>query len=144
MALQTLNCRVWLRYQHQHISHGDEMILSVISNHSGGTTVAVLQEDDGPGGAGQAMLRVIGTLDRNDMERINTVARPQVAGGHRARGGPRVGARMAIPDLRQCAVSNFSPQYNGYVGQGPHGAKPYVLLSVVCRIKFKIPTNHII
>ena len=109
------------------------MILSVISNHAGGTTVGVFQEDDGPGGAGQAFLRLVGTLDRNDVERINTQARPQIAAGARGRGGPRVGSRMAIPDVQTATVSPFSPQYNGYVGIGPHAARPYVLLTVACR-----------
>ena len=131
--IQNVNCRVWLRYQHQRLAHGDDVILSVISNHAGGTTVAVFQEDDGPGGNGQAFLRCIGTLHPNDTERICGTARPQIAGGHRGRGGPRVGSAMAIPDVESAVISPFSPQYNGYVGQGPHNARPYVLITVACR-----------
>ena len=137
MALRTLNCRVWLRYQHQNIHHGDEVILSAISNNPGGTTIGVFQEDDGPldpagNPLGEAFLRCIGTLDRNDTERINATARPQLAGAFRPRGGPRIGSRFA-PSIQSATVANFSPQYNGHVGQGPHGARPYVLISCVCR-----------
>ena len=62
-------------------------------------------EDDGPGGNGQSYLRVIGTLDQRDSERINHVARPQLAGAFRPRGGPRVGSRRdgrtdAVTDAR--------------------------------------------
>ena len=132
MALQNLNVRCWLRYQHQNIHHGDGVILSVISNHASGTTVGVFQEDDGPGGQGQSFLRLIGTLDKNDVERLNTTARPQLAGAFRPRGGARVGARFA-PDIADAVISNFSPQFNNYVGGLPHGQRPYVLITVVCR-----------
>ena len=101
-----------LQYQHCNIRHGDELILSALSNGPYGTTVGVFQEDMGPND--QSYLRMIGTLDQRDAERINSIARPQLAGAWRPRGGPRVGSRFC-PDIQSATISPFSPQYvNGY------------------------------
>ena len=104
-GFQTINARCYLRFQHCNIQHGDDVILSCTSNGPYGNQIVVLQEDDGPGGNGQSYLRVIGTLDQRDSERINHVARPQLAGAFRPRGGPRVGSRRdgrtdAVTDAR--------------------------------------------
>ena len=90
----------------------------------------------------QSYLRMIGTLDQRDAERINSIARPQLAGAWRPRGGPRVGSRFC-PDIQSATISPFSPQYvNGYppnfgvlpAGPGAAGTrKPYVTIAVVCR-----------
>ena len=140
-ALQNMNLRCYLRYQHVNVNHGDPMILSSLSNSTYGTTVGVFQEEDGPldpagNPLGQSYLRLIGTLDKRDAERLNDIARAQNFGG-RPRGGPRIGSRFC-PDVESCEVSPFSPQYNGYppgygVVPGPHGGKPYILLS--CRVR---------
>ena len=138
-ALQNLNVRCYLRYQHCNIQHGDDVILSAISNGPYGTTVGVFQYDYGPGGNGQAYFRMIGTLDPRDAERINHIARPQLMGAFRPRGGPRVGSRFC-PDIVEATVSQFSPVYNGYppnYGRLPPAGgttRPYLTLSVVCRI----------
>ena len=115
------------------------MILSAMSNGPYGKTVAVFAEDPGPNM--QSYLRMIGTLDKRDAKRLNHVARPQLAGAFRPRGGPRIGSRFC-PDVVSATVSNFSPQYNnsnppnyGVLPPGPGGNnRPYVMLRVVCRI----------
>ena len=142
MNVQNLNVRCFLRYQHCNLQHGDHVILSALSNGPYGTTVGVFQEDDGPAGGGQSFLRLIGTLHPRDAERINHIARPQLAGAFRPRGGPRCGSRFC-PDIQEATISQFSPQYvntyppnYGVLGGAVPGAgnRPYILLRVVCRI----------
>ena len=142
-AVQVINARCFLRYQHCNVRQGDEVIPSAISNGPYGATVGVFQEDDGPAGGGQSYLRMIGTLDQRDAERINHVARPQLAGGFRPRGGPRIGRRFC-PDIQSTTISPFSPQYvnayppnYGVLPAGPPAAgsrKPYVTKAVVCPV----------
>jgi hypothetical protein len=140
-----INAKCWLRFQHCDIRHGDDVILSAISNGPYGSTVGVFQEDDGPLDAagnplGQSYLRMIGTLDQRDSERINFTSRAQQFGG-RPRGGPRVGSRFC-PDIESAVIAPTSPQYfgaNAYppdFGRLPPGGmtrRPYVLVRVVCR-----------
>ena len=130
-AVQTINARCYLRYQHCNIRRGDEVILSALSNGPYGTTVGCFQFDDD-----EAYLRMIGTLDSRDSERINHVARPQLGGGFRPRGGPRTGSRFC-PSVAEARISANSVQYiNTYppeFGRLPAGGRPYVTVSVVCR-----------
>ena len=105
-GVRTLNLKCSLRYQHCTWGRND---LKRLSNGPYGTTVAVFAEDPGPNM--QSYLRMIGTLDKRDAERLNHVARPQLAGAFRPRGGPRIGSRFC-PDVVSATVSNFSPQYN--------------------------------
>ena len=56
-AVVNLNVRCYLRYQQHDIQVGDEMILVATSNHAGGTTVLVVQEDKSPNA--QSYLKVI-------------------------------------------------------------------------------------
>lgn len=138
-GVQTVHARVFLRYGHHNIHHGDQMILSALSNSPYGTTVGVFQEDMGPND--QQYLKCIGILDHRDSERINHIARPQLGGAFRPRGGPRVHSRF-MPDIASAEVSNFSPQYNNTYpanygllpgGPGVGNRKPYIMLNVVCR-----------
>ena len=98
----------------------------------------MFQDDDGPGGAGQSYLRMIGVLDSVSAERINHRARPQLHGAFRPRGGPRIGSRFC-PDVVEATVSNFSPTWQGYPGGYGNGPvvggtrRPFITLAVVCR-----------
>ena len=136
MALRNVDVHCWLRYQHSNIQRGDEMILSAISNGPWGTTIGVFQEDDNPNG--QSYLRMIGTIDARDSERINHTARAQQFGGQ-PRGGPRIGSRFC-PDIVSAVVSPFSPQYintyppnYGLLPPGGPTRRPHVILRVTCR-----------
>ena len=122
---EELRVRCYLRYQMHNLLTDDPLILCATSNHAGGTTVLVLQEDTGP--RSQSYLKVIGTLDQRDSERINDTARPQNGGAHQSRGGPRIGSRFQ-PDIESARVSQFSPHYNntypanyGVLPAGPVG-----------------------
>ena len=53
-----LNVRCYLRYQQHDVQHGDDIMLVATSNHAGGTTVLVVQEDKS--GNLQQYLKVIG------------------------------------------------------------------------------------
>ena len=57
-GIQVIHVKCFLRYQQHDIQHGDEMILVATSNHAGGTTVLVVQEDKS--GNPQSYLKVIG------------------------------------------------------------------------------------
>ena len=138
-GIQVIHVKCFLRYQQHDIQHGDEMILVATSNHAGGTTVLVVQEDKS--GNPQAYLKVIGTLDTRDVHRISGTARSQNGGAFQSRAGPRVGSRY-MPDVRACTVAPFSPQYHnqyppnyGHIGGlvGPPGGRPYILLRCECR-----------
>ena len=138
-GIQVIHVKCFLRYQQHDIQHGDEMILVATSNHAGGTTVLVVQEDKS--GNPQSYLKVIGTLDRRDVHRISGEARSQNGGAFQSRAGPRVGSRY-MPDLRECTVAANSPQYHnqyppnyGHIGGlvGPPGGRPYILLRCECR-----------
>ena len=138
-GLRTLRLRCYLRYQHCNINHNDECMLAAISNGPMGTTIGVFQEDPGPNP--QSFLRLIGTIYAPDAERLNHLARPQLMGAFRPRGGPRLGSRF-MPDVVSVTVSPFSPVYPntyppGYGVLPAPGAgntrRPYIMLEVVVR-----------
>ena len=139
-GIQVIHVKCYLRYQEHDIQHGDDMILVATSNHAGGTTVLVVQEDKS--GDPQSYLKVIGQLDRRDVHIISGTARSQNLGVHRPRAGPRVGSSH-MPDLAECTVAMNSPQYHnvyppnfGHIGGlgGPPGGRPYILLRCECRV----------
>lgn len=129
-GVANMNVKCWLRYQYVDFDPNEEFILTSIANGPYGSTIAVLQDD------GNAFLKVIGVLDKRDAERLNHLARPQLQGNFRPRGGPRVGSRFA-PDVVSVSLSPFSPQYQntyppnyGHVA-GPHGGRAYITLRIV-------------
>ena len=137
---QYINVKCYLRYQQHDLQMGDELILVATSNHAGGTTVLVVQEDKT--GNDQAFLKVIGTLEQRDVNRLNHTARAQNNGNFQSRAGPRVGSRY-MPDIRSAVVAPFSPTYNnaypanygliaGAAGAG--GRKPYIDIRCACRV----------
>lgn len=105
-----VHAKVNLRYQHHNIQHGDEVILSTLSNHANGNTIGVFQIR-----ANQHYLKLIGTLNKYHAERINEVARLQRQPAPRAytRGGARVGSNYA-PDISMARVSPMSQELTGY------------------------------
>ena len=134
-----LNVRCYLRYQQHDVQHGDDMMLVATSNHAGGTTVLVVQEDKS--GNLQQYLKVIGVLDTRDVHRISGTARSQNGGAFQSRAGPRVGSRY-MPDVESATVAAFSPTYNnqypanfGMIAGAPGagGRKPYIMIRVSCR-----------
>jgi len=129
MAQQLVQGFVRLRYQHHNIHRGDEVFLSIISNHSGGSTCGVFQYAHN-----QGFLKLIGTLDKYSLETINEIARPQAHPGvrvHAQRGGARVGS-MLMPDCASVRVSNNSDEITGFPqNYGRH--PPTIILNIPCR-----------
>ena len=137
-----LNVKCYLRYQYCNIDHGNVTFLSSLSNGPYGSTIGVFQIEEDANGDESSYVRLIGTLDPRDSERINEVARPRIGGVARPRGGPRIGSRYC-PDIEEVVVSQFSPTYSnryppngGFIAgmPGAGGRKAYILLRVRCRV----------
>jgi hypothetical protein len=124
-----VHARVNLRYQYHDINHGDEVILATLSNHANGNTVGVFKIEPN-----QHYLKLIGTVNKYHVERINDTARPQRAPRFKSlqRGGARVGSGWT-PDI---SMARISPAWS----QELHGFPPdygrdniNIILDVYCR-----------
>lgn len=142
MALQLVQARVNLRYQFHDLHHGDEVILSTISNYATGNVVGVFKIE-----ANQAYLKLIGTIDKYALEHINAIARsqkrvriPPGPGGAwgRPRGPQRGGARVGSNFAPDIATAHISPAGDQLTGYPPNYGRPgpgqiEIILDVMCR-----------
>lgn len=124
-----IQCRVNLRYQHHNINVGDEVVLATLSNHPAGTTVGVFKIEPN-----QHYLKLIGTLEKYGVERLNETARPQRVPRFRMlqRGGARVGSNWA-PDVSMAEFSPGSDTLHGFPPNYGRGMGNYYELNIWCR-----------